>query len=117
MELESIILKTSEQEKYERARKKVDAIKGFHNHLTVYIVINLVLLLIKTNIMTAFADKEFDWNFEAWLAWNTWGTMILWGIGLAIHGLYVYRHKFKFLKRWEDRKIRELIEKEEKDKF
>ena len=115
MELESTILKTSEQDKYERAKKKVNAIKGFHKHLTAYIIVNFILILIKTNIMTAFADKEFDWNFEAWLQWNTWGTVVLWGIGLAIHGIYVYRHKFKFLRNWEERKIREIIQKEEEE--
>jgi len=113
MELISHYMKISDQEKYERARKKVNDIKGFHKHLTAYIIVNIILLLIKANIMDAFSDHEFDWNFESWLRWNTYGTAILWGIGLLIHGLYVYRHKFGFLKNWEERKIREIIEKEE----
>ena len=111
MELDTI-LKTSEQEKYERARKRVDAIKGFHKHITAYIIVNFFFLIIKTNIMSAFADRKFDWNFDAWLQWNTWGTLVLWGIGLTIHGLYVYRHKFKFLKNWEERKIKEFMDED-----
>ena len=114
MELKTI-LKPSEQEKYERARKKVDAIKGFHKHITAYIIVNFFLFVIKSNIMSAFADKQFDWNFDSWLQLNTYGTLVLWGIGLGIHGLYVYRHKFKFIRNWEDRKIREIMEKEENE--
>ncbi|MCW5519773.1 2TM domain-containing protein [Aureitalea sp. L0-47] len=114
MELD-IILKTSVQEKYERARKKVDAIKGFHKHITAYIIVNIFLILIKTNVISAFGDKEFVLKLDPWMELNTYGTLIIWGIVLGIHGLYVYRHKFKFLKRWEERKIREIIEKEEKE--
>ena len=114
MELNTIV-NTSEQERYEQARKKVDAIKAFHTHITVYIIVNIFLILIKTNIISAFDDKEFVLRLDPWLELNTYGTLILWGIGLGIHGLYVYRHKFKFLKRWEDRKIREIIKKEENE--
>ncbi|MCW9036803.1 2TM domain-containing protein, partial [Altibacter sp.] len=33
-----------ENEQYKKAQKKVKELKGFYSHLTVYIVINLVLL-------------------------------------------------------------------------
>jgi uncharacterized protein involved in cysteine biosynthesis len=113
MEITTAILKLSDQEKYDRARKKVNAIKGFHRHVITYIIINIVLLLLTANIISAFAHRDFDMNFERWLNWNAWGTAIFWGVGLLIHGLYVYRDKFKFIKDWEARKIREIIEKEE----
>ncbi len=113
MEIKNSILKFTEQEKYDNARKKVNAIKGFHSHLTAYIVVNIVLLLLKANVISALADQDIDLNLERWLQWNSWSTVILWGIGLLIHGIYVYRHKFKFLKNWEERKIREIIEEEE----
>lgn len=113
MEIKISTLKLTEQEKYDQARKKVNAIKGFHSHLTAYIIINVVLLILKADVISALADADIDFNFEKWLHWNSWGTAILWGIGLLIHGLYVYRNKFKFLKNWEERKIREIIEKED----
>lgn len=116
MEIKTNILKLTEQEKYDNARKKVNAIKGFHSHLTAYIIVNIVLLLLKANVVSALADQDIDWNFEKWLNWNSWGTVIFWGIGLLIHGLYVYRHKFRFLKNWEERKIREILEEEETEK-
>ncbi|MBT8261198.1 MAG: 2TM domain-containing protein [Bacteroidia bacterium] len=113
MEIKTAILKPTDQEKYDNARKKVNAIKGFHSHLTAYIIINIVLLLLQADVISAIADRDIDAHFERWLEWNAWGTAILWGIGLLIHGLYVYRDNFKFLKSWEERKIKEIIEKEE----
>lgn len=38
--------------------------------------------------------------------------MIGWGIGLAFHALGAFNHSLLFGKNWEDRKIREFIEKE-----
>ena len=107
-------MKPYNQEKYERARKKVDAIKGFHKHVAVYIVINLFILLLRANVLSMLRPNRMDLEFERWLDWNTWGTAFLWGVALIIHGFYVYRANFGFIKRWEDRKIREIMEKEER---
>ena len=108
-------VKPMDQEKYDRARKKVKDIKGFHSHLTAYIIVNIIFLLIRGRVLEIFYSEGATWDLDVWLRWNMWGTAVLWGIGLAIHGIYVYRHKFRFLKRWEERKIREILEKEERD--
>jgi len=49
------------------------------------------------------------------LDWNVYLTPALWGIGLAMHGIYVFHGKIKFIKSWEERKINEIIEKEDSD--
>lgn len=110
-------MKSSQQDIYDRARKKVDAIKGFHTHIGVYIVINILILLFRANILSILRLNRVDLEFERWLDLNTWGTVLFWGIGLAIHGLYVYRFKFGFIKRWEERKLKEFMEKEDSNDF
>lgn len=113
MEIKMTALKPIDQEKYNRAKKKVDDIKSFHRHLTAYIVVNIFVLLIKLNIGNWVAMEELGLNFSKWLDWNIILTPLLWGIGLAAHAVYVYRYKFKFIKAWEEKKIRELMDKED----
>jgi hypothetical protein len=107
----------NDHEIYEKAKKRVDAIKGFHSHIKAYIVVNTIILLIRANVLSMFKIDTMNLEFERWLEWNTWGTVMFWGIGLLLHGLYVYRFNFGFIKRWEQRKIREILEKEEEDTF
>jgi 2TM domain len=109
-------MKTSEDTKYERAQHKVKIIKGFYKHLRVYIIINLFLLLIRAKIFRFLRDGDFsDVHFERWLDYNSYGTILVWGVALLIHGLYAFQYKFKFFKNWEDRKLKEILEKDEFD--
>ena len=107
MELKELPGRDFDQEKYERAKKKVKEIKGFYTHLTVYLIINTVLFLLRMDIL----QKGFV-NIQA-PNWSHFITPFFWGIGLAFHGLYVFQHKFKFFKSWEERKIKEYMERDE----
>lgn len=109
-------MKPYDQEKYDRAKKKVEAIKGFHSHLITYIVINIFIIIFRLKIFPLLDQGSTDMDFQRWVDWNIFLTPLLWGIGLAIHGIYVYKHKFGFLKRWEERKIREIMEEEERSR-
>ncbi|MBW2938223.1 2TM domain-containing protein [Aureisphaera sp. CAU 1614] len=101
-------MKPFNEDKYERAQKKVKEIKGFYTHLTVYILINTFLILAHMG--------AFSGNFMTGLpAWGYFTTPFFWGIGLAFHALYVFKDKFGMLKDWEERKIKEFMEKEEKE--
>jgi len=67
----------SEEQIYEEARKRVEEKQGFFIHLTVYIIINIMLVLI--------------WAFAAgggfpWFIFPLGG----WGIGLLLHFLFVF---------------------------
>ncbi|MCK4526395.1 2TM domain-containing protein [candidate division WOR-3 bacterium] len=81
-------------ERYRRAKERVEEIKSFYSHLFVYIIVNLALFLI--NILTA--------PDSLWFYWPLFG----WGIGLLIHGFTVFGTK-RFLRDWEERKIEELM--------
>lgn len=92
--------KKDEKEMYERARKRVEEIRSFYSHLFVYLAVNAGLFLL--NIITSPKHLWFYW------------PLIGWGIGLAIHGLSVFGTDRLLGKDWEEKKIREIMEKEKK---
>lgn len=85
-------------ERYFEAKKKVMEIKGFYGHLTAFIACNIGFLVV--NLLTT--------PEEIWFYW----PMLGWGIGLLFHGLRVYNYVPFFGRNWEERKIKELIEKD-----
>ncbi len=96
----------TEEQKYIRAKKKVKSIKGFYVHLFVYIIINGVIIL-----STAFSEGGWQVFWE----WQSYSTTIFWGIGLAFHAFSVFGMDFILGKDWGDRKINELMNKENRD--
>ena len=84
--------------KYQKAKKRVEALRGFYIHLTVYVVVNLILFSIN---MIVSPDS-------LWFFWPLMG----WGVGLAFHALSVFGFVPRFGADWEERKIREIMEKE-----
>ena len=86
----------TEDKAYERAQKRVKEIKGFYgNSISYCIVIPFLVIL---NLITN--PKSF------WFYW----PMLGWGMGVAAHGMSV----FTIGKGWEEKKIREILEKENK---
>ena len=83
----------SEEEIYELAKKRVEDKKGFFNHLTVYVLVNIVLI-----IVWAFpSGRGFPWFLF---------PLCGWGIGVVFHFLGVF-----VFSRTSDRE-RKAIEKE-----
>ena len=87
-----------EQTRYQEAKERVEEIKGFYFHLVCYLLINAVLAVI--NLLTS---PEY-----LWFIWPLMG----WGIGLIIHGISVFGGLWG--KSWEERKIREIMEKDKR---
>lgn len=97
------------EEKYKRAKKRVKDEKDFYTHLTVYITINLILIIINLGVFqSGFTDIKIP-------KWPMFTTPFFWGIGLLFHGLHVFQYKSRIFKDWEERKIKEFMEKEEED--
>ena len=97
----------SEEARYERAKKRVRALSGFYKHLAVYIIVNLFLIAIKY----VKSDAQDFYTF------STFSTAFYWGIGLAFHALGVFYNHVFFGRNWEDRKIRELMDKDKQQKW
>lgn len=110
--------KTKPLTPYERAKKKVERIKGFYKHLIVYILVNIALLLVRESVTVNILGPEIlgDPDFLNWINWNVFGTPIIWGIGLLFHGLSVYSHVSLLGSNWEARQIEKYM-KEDEDKM
>jgi len=89
---------STEKERYERAQKRVKEIKDFYTHVVVYIAVIGFLAII--NLMTS--------SFP-WVVFPAGG----WGIGLVIHGFTTFFIEGPWGAAWEERKIRELMAKED----
>lgn len=107
-------MKPNQSTKLKRAQKRVLDIKGFYNHLAVYIIIIGALFILqgKFNFILLSADAIGNPDFTKWLDWNFYGTPILWGIGLAFHAIKVFGNFSFFGKEWEERKIEEFLKNE-----
>ena len=98
-----------DSEKYERVKKRIKEEKGFYSHLVTYLIINIALQLLYSGV---FGDT-YDLNGMPW--WARYTTPTFWGLSLLIHWLYVFKgiRSIRFLKKWEDRKIKQFMEEEE----
>ena len=92
----------NEEERYYQAKKRVEEIKGFYGNLIAYVVVNIGLMVL--NLLTSPNHLWFFW------------PMLGWGIGVVFHGLKVFNYSPFFNKEWEERKIREYMDKENESK-
>jgi hypothetical protein len=83
---------------YIRAKKRVEEVRGFYSHLISYIVVNVFLAIINL-----FSTPGFWWFLF---------ISFFRGIGLVAHGSSVFLKRGVFSKEWEERKIKEYMEKE-----
>ena len=99
----------SQEYMYEIAYKRVKRIRGFYIHLSVYIIINTIIILANA---TNWNEDETDF----W-SWQTFATAFFWGIGLLENAVSVFGSKWFFGVKWEEQKINELIQKEQNEKW
>lgn len=88
-------------ERYYAAQKRVKSIKGFYIHFTVYVFVNIFLC-----IQIYLSSKNEFWR------WESFATALFWGIGIFAHGTSVFGSNLLFSKNWEERKIKEMMEKD-----
>ncbi len=91
------IMKTdymNDTNKYLRAKKHVDELKGFYANVVTYCIV--IPFLIFLNYRTSWDHKWFFY------------PMFGWGMGIIIHGFTVFGYGAD----WEDQKIREIMEKD-----
>lgn len=86
-----------ENQAYTRAAKRVRELKSFYGNLISYCLV--IPFLIFVNLSTS---PEYHWF---------WWPMLGWGIGVASHALQT----FGIGREWEERKIKELMDKEKRN--
>jgi hypothetical protein len=96
-------------ERYELAYKRVKKIKGFYIHLMVYILVN-TYLIVSSYAHTQHSENDF-------FNWETFSTALFWGIGLVAHGLSVFGKNLFFGADWEEKKIKEFMDKDKSQKW
>ena len=88
----------NQDEKYERARKRVKSLRDFYVHVATYVVVMIVLFIIDSS------DRG-GW----WVYWPAMG----WGIAVILQAFQVFGPGSG--SRWEERKIREIMDREDTD--
>ena len=75
--------------RYQKARERVTALRGFYGHLSAYVVVNLGLFLINITMSPE----------RLWFIWPLMG----WGIAVALNAVRVLGREFG--SNWEQKKI------------
>ena len=90
-----------EQERYRKAKERVEELKGFYIHAAMYLLVNTALVVI--NLVTS---PEY-----LWFVWPLLG----WGVGVAAHAIAVFGIPGMFGRDWEERKIRQLMDRDQQE--
>ncbi|MFC7357551.1 2TM domain-containing protein [Jejudonia soesokkakensis] len=100
---ETLLMNTQDSyisdKKYELAKEHVDKLKGFYVHLTIYLLFVPFFIWLNFKSGTGFP----------WAIFPIGG----WGLGVAGHAAETFNWNPFFGKDWEERKIRELMDKED----
>lgn len=84
-----------EDKRYEKAKERVEAIKGFYGNLIAYVIVIPLLMYIN------YRTTSFVWFIFPALGW---------GFGLLGHGLRAFGYNPLFGRSWEERKIKEYMD-------
>ncbi len=92
---------TDKQNRYLRAKKRVEKIKKFYTSLVSYVIF--------ISILAAINYYTNEWRYM-WFLWAAFG----WGIGLMFQAAEAYQWNPFMGKNWEERKLKEFMEEEDK---
>jgi hypothetical protein len=99
---------TDEEIRYDIARKRVKKIKDFYVHLLIYICINILIVFLNISNLEPGESYFQPKNFL---------TAFFWGIGILCHAFSVFGIDVFFGKNWEERKIKEIMDKDQHKKW
>src|SRR5690606_17209817 len=97
------IMKREQQDlRYTIARKRVKTIKTFYIHLAAFIFVNGFILMVNTPHSSV---SEIFFEGNKYILSN----FVLWAIVLLIHWASVFGADLVLSKKWEERKLQELM--------
>ena len=102
---------SNKEETYLRAKTRVDKLRGFYNHLIVYILINTGITAYKIIRNLTHGESFHDALFDV-STFTIWG---LWGIGLGLHAFSVFGLPYLLGNNWEEEKIKQYMKEEEEE--
>ncbi len=86
-----------EQKKLALAKQQVAKITAFYIHLAAFVLVMTALFFVNLALSP-------NWWFVQWL-------FLAWGIGLLAHGLCVFGAMPQLIRNWQQRKIKEIMDK------
>ncbi len=92
----------NEQEAYTKAKRRVDEIKAFYVHLMIFLVTSTITLIIGWIL-----------SYELFIVFIV--GLLGWAIGVGVHGINVYGLNLFLGKDWEDRKLKEIKDKQNQE--
>ncbi|MBT8204046.1 MAG: 2TM domain-containing protein [Eudoraea sp.] len=90
----------NKENKYIRAKERVEQLKKFYGNLTSYVIVISGLA-----VLNYWID---GWRYM-WFLWAAFG----WGIGLFFHAIRTFNLNPFFGKDWEERKIKEYMKEDD----
>jgi hypothetical protein len=102
------------QLKLDHARRRVQAIKDFFGHVRTFLTVFVILAILYLFKVEPFILiwEVFEGETLRWIELNILIGLGIWALVLAIHGLVAFKYRFNFLKNWEERQMRKLLNKE-----
>ena len=88
---------TKNTDRYQKAKDQVEKIKGFYTHFGIYLLFCVFFLFLN------FKSGGFPWAIF---------PIAGWGLGVLGHATETFGWNPFFGKGWEDRKIKEIMEKD-----
>ena len=98
-----------DEKHYLKAQKRVKAIKGFYWHLFWYLIVNIIWFIVVMNLNSE--ESFFQYGFWG-KGFGLIANVLFWGIGVFAHWFLVFGKHLTFSKSWEERKIKELRDKD-----
>ncbi|MDF0706148.1 MAG: 2TM domain-containing protein [Bacteroidota bacterium] len=92
-------MENSSEQRYSRAKERVEQIKSFYYNLAAYCLVIPTLVYI-------------NYKTTSGIPWSIFPA-IGWGLGLVGHWMNAYGHNFILGKGWEERKIQEFMNDKE----
>ena len=94
------IIENTNDNRYQRAKKRVEKLSCFYTHATVYCIFVIFFIWLNIN------SSDFPWAIF---------PIVGWGLGLLGHASDTFENNIFFGKKWEARKIREMMKEEEEE--
>jgi len=96
---------TEKNQRYLRAKKKLEMIRKFYKHLIVYVVINLVISGFKIYDYMEDGDtfQEALFTFDTYITWLVWGAFVL------LQAIKTFNSNVILGADWEEKKIRQYM--------
>lgn len=95
----------TQEQKYIRAKKRVEDLKSYYWHLAIYLIINIFIITRKT-MRNLNNGETFE---QAFFDIGTFAVAILWGVPMLLHTFKIFGFTFFVGKDWEERKIKEFM--------